>query len=333
MRRWSLALAGLVVLAAAYGGYWFIVARNLERGLAPWAAGLHAQGYDVSWQSVAVAGFPLRFRLRFAGAGLRTDRPAPLVLRSAELDATATPFDLRTWQVTAPSGASIDATALPAGIDAAALAGSVATTPTATVVAVTASDLTGRGLAQGLAAAAFETVVTLPRQAPRSHRDPALSASASLRQATLPMVPTLAAGKIGLLSFAATLDGRLPPGPLAPALAAWRNDGGTVELERAHLEWGGTVIDLTGTLALDDAMQPEGALTATVAGADKAVDDAVDAGWLASRAAGFAKSVLHAIAAPDGKGADTLHLPLTLENQRLYLGPAAIAVLPHVTWK
>ncbi|HUZ71839.1 MAG TPA: DUF2125 domain-containing protein [Stellaceae bacterium] len=331
MRRWSYGLAVLAI--AAYGGYWLSIARSLERGLAPRAATLRAQGYDVTWQSVAVGGFPFTFRLRFAGAALRTNRPAPLEARSAELIATATPFELETWHVTAPRGASLDATSLAAGIDAATLEGSVATTDEGTAIDIAAHDVVGRGLAHGLAADTFDAALTLPRQAPQSHRDPALSLTASLQQATLPAAAAFTHGKIGVLAVAGTFDGRLPPGPLAPALAAWRDDGGTVDLDRAHLQWDGTTIDLAGTLALDAAMQPEGALTATVVGADKAVDAAVDAGWLAARYAGVAKSVLHAIAATDAGGTDALHMPLTIEDQRLYIGPAAIAVMPRITWQ
>ncbi len=130
---------------------------------------------------------------------------------------------------------------------------------------------------------------------------------------------------IDALSLAMTFKGALAPGPLDQALALWRDAGGTLDIDKAHVETGGTTLDLTGTLALDGAMQPEGALTATITGADKAVDAVVAAGGMEARYAGIAKSVLRAISAPTGTGADALRVPLTLEDRRLFIGPAAVA--------
>ncbi len=137
---------------------------------------------------------------------------------------------------------------------------------------------------------------------------------------------------IDAFSLAATMRGPLPAAPLDRALAAWRDGGGTLDIDEARLAWGGTVVALTGTLALDAGLQPEGALTATLDGGDKIVDQLVAAGALKERFAGFAKSVIRAIATPGDDGG-RVHLPVTVQDQRLYVGPATIAALPHVTWR
>jgi hypothetical protein len=79
-------------------------------------------------------------------------------------------------------------------------------------------------------------------------------------------------------------------------------------------------------------MQPEGALTATIDGGDKIIDQLVASGALQQRFAGFAKSVMHAIATPGDDGGK-VHLPVTVQDQRIYIGPATVAALPHVTWR
>ena len=137
---------------------------------------------------------------------------------------------------------------------------------------------------------------------------------------------------IDAFSLAATMRGPLPAAPLDRALTSWRDGGGTLDIDEARLAWGGSIITLTGTLALDGAMQPEGALTATLDGGDKIVDQLVAAGALKERFAGFAKSVMRAISTPGDDGGK-VHLPVTVQDQRIYVGPAAVAALPHVTWR
>jgi hypothetical protein len=334
MRRVSLLLAVLVLLAGgAYAAYWFHIARGIKDAAPAWAAAQRVQGYDIEWQTLAVEGFPFAVRLRLAGVALHADRPFPYAARSAALTATASPFDFRTWRVRAPEGLALDAPTLVAGIDAASLEGSVALGGEATIIALAAHEISGRGLARGVAAAAFEATLTLPERASEGRRDTALGLTASLLQATLAPIPAPLSRRLDALSLAASVKGPWPSGGFLRALVAWRDAGGTVEIENAHAAWGGTVLDLDGTLALDAAMQPEGAMTARVTGADKAVDAAVEAGAIEPRYAGVAKSVLRAISAKDETGAGALHVPLTIQDQRLYIGPAAVAALPQIDWR
>ena len=334
MRRFPLIAAGLVVLAcAAYAGYWFHVAGQLRDGIPAWAAAQRAQGYELAWQALEVRGFPFAFRVQLAGATLHAARPFAYEAKSDAVVATAAPFDLRTWHVATPEGLTLDAPLLLAGLDAASFAGSVALGDEATVVTLAAHELAGRGAARGFSAAAFDARITVPQRAPEDRRDTALSLTAAMKDAALPAIPAPLARKLDTLSLAASVRGPWSSSGFNQALVQWRDAGGTLEIENVHVVWGETVLDLDGTLALDGAMQPEGAMTGTIAGADKAVDAAVAAGAMQPRYAGVAKSVLRAISAKDENGTDALHVPLTLQDQRLSIGPAVVAVLPHIDWR
>jgi hypothetical protein len=334
MRRLPLILAGLVLVAgAAYAGYWFHMAGALRDEAPGWAAAQRAQGYALEWQSLAVRGFPFAFRVHLGGATLHAARPFPYEAKSDMVVASAPPFDLRTWHVAAPQGLALDAPMALAGLDAASFDGSVALDGDATVVTLAARELAGRGAARGFAAATLDARITVPQRAPEDHRGTMLSVTAAVKDAELPAIPAPLARKLDTLSLTASVRGPWSSGGFNQALVQWRDAGGTVEIENAHVVWGETVLDLDGTLALDNAMQPEGALTAAVVGADKAVDAAVAAGAMQPRYAGVAKSVLRAISAKDETGTDALHVPLTLQDQRLYIGPAAVAVLPHIDWR
>jgi hypothetical protein len=134
-------------------------------------------------------------------------------------------------------------------------------------------------------------------------------------------------------SFAAQMKGALPPGPLVPALAHWRDDGGTIELQSVRLRWGSLLVDASGTLALDKTLQPEGAFSTVITGQDAAVDVAVRTGALKPSDAGAAKAVLGLLARPQGNNGDkAITLPMTIQNQQLYLGPAKLATIPPIPW-
>ena len=333
MRRTPPIVAAVLILAlAAYTGYWFYSAHRLRDGLGPWAAAQQKAGYDITWRSAVVEGFPFAFRLRFADAALAAERPLPYRLASPALRLTAAPWNLADWHVTAPQGATL-ATQAAASLAMGAVEGTVATAGGGARIALQAAGLTGGGLAQGLAADAADVQVTLPAHPPASHTDPALSLSLTLAQTVLPASPPGFGRKIATLTLAATLDGRLPDGPLDRTLAAWRDDGGTLVLQTAHLVWDDLDATLAGTLALDSDLQPIGALSATVAHPDALIDAAVATGMLKERFASVIKTVLAALAHPGANGQSVVTAPITLQEGQVFLGPAAVARLPHLTWK
>src|SRR5665213_1167262 len=146
------------------------------------------------------------------------------------------------------------------------------------------------------------------------------------------MVPPPFGGTIQEISGAATIDGAMSQGPVPQMLAGWRNRGGVIQLNQGHLHWDALDIEATGTLALDDQLQPLAALTAKITGQDSILDAAVQAGNLRPSDAGLAKAVLGLISQPGADGQKQVTLPISAQNQRLFLGPAAIARLPTLNW-
>jgi hypothetical protein len=336
MRRSLLILAALVVIAAAgYSGYWFFIARDIRQGIEPWRAARAAQGLAITWRTLDVTGFPFRFRLDASDASLAASEPFPYAAKSAAIEAEASPFDLQHWRFRAPQGAEIAASQGAGGIAADGIAGTVAVDDKSTIVTAEAHGVAGEGLARGFAAATLGLSLTLPQKAPQTDRDPLASASLSLSSADLPQLPPAFPKKLDALTLAATLRGAIPGAPsFAAALAKWRDGGGTLDIESGHVAWAKTAIDLDGTLSLDEAMQPEGALTVRIKGGDAMIDAIVDAGGIEPRYADLAKAVLRAIGHPDDSDdtSDELRVPVTLQDRRIFVGPAPIAPLPQVKW-
>ena len=335
VRRIVLSLTGIVLVALiAYAAYWHYVAAALRDQLLPWAQARAAQGYVVHWDDAAIGGFPGSFRFDFTNLSFGTLRPVPVAMNAGSVSAWAMPWNLKHWEFTAPGGARIVEPSGSAGFDLRRLDGAVDVEGrVVAAIDVTAIDLTGIGIAQGTKIGDAEAHIELPALPAQSHTDTALGLSLELNDATLPVAVPGFGNTLSGFSFVAQMKGALPPGQLAPALTRWRDDGGTIELQSLRLRWGSLLIDASGTLALDSALQPEGAFSAVITGQDAAVDVAVKTGALKPSDAGAAKAVLALLARPNGTGDKALTLPMTIQNEQLFLGPAKLANIPPIPWQ
>lgn len=123
----------------------------------------------------------------------------------------------------------------------------------------------------------------------------------------------------------ARLLGAIPPGRLKDGLAAWRDDGGTIEISHASFHSGPVEIQGSGTLALDTEMRPLGAFATQIKGYDAVVDQLVADGRVSAKNADFARAVLASMAQTDGDTGQTrLALPISIQDGWLSVGPARL---------
>ena len=66
--------------------------------------------------------------------------------------------------------------------------------------------------------------------------------------------------KIAHARLAGRRTGPWPAGPLPAALETWRAAGGVIEIERFALDWQGVGLLASGTVALDERLQPTASL-------------------------------------------------------------------------
>jgi len=334
IRRIVLPLTGAFLVALiAYAAYWHYMAGMLRDQLSPWTQARASEGYTIHWDDAAIGGFPGAFRFDFTNLSFGTLRPVPVAMNAGRASAWAMPWNLKHWEFTTPGGARVIDPSGNTGFDIRRVDGAVDVEGRfVAAVDVTAVDLTGLGLALGTKIGNAEAHVELPATPPQSHTDTALGLSLQLSNATLPMAVPGFGNTLSGFSFVAQLKGALPPGQIVPALTHWRDDGGTIELQSLRLRWGSLLVDASGTLALDQALQPEGAFSAVITGQDAAIEVAVKTGALKPSDAGAAKVVLGLLARPNGTGDRAITLPMTIQRQQLYLGPAKLATIPPVPW-
>jgi Uncharacterized protein conserved in bacteria (DUF2125) len=120
---------------------------------------------------------------------------------------------------------------------------------------------------------------------------------------------------------------------LAERAAAWRDAGGTLEIQRLAVNWG--PLDLTGsaTLALDDQLQPMGTGSARVIGYAETLDALAARGAISRSAATAAKAVLSLLAhAPADGSPPDVKVPLTLQYRTLSMRQVPLLRLPELDW-
>ena len=332
------AIVVLVVLGGAYAAYWRIVAGRIEDGLVAWQQSARARKIDASWQRLRVAGFPLAFRLELAGVALRDAAldPAPEI-RLPALSGDARPWDLADWRLTAPQGLAAGLAAAgarpPLKLAAHAAKGTVSLGPkAATALWLNFQDITAEAGGR-IPIKAADAWITLPGQPPQSDTEPSLGLALDLRQLHLPAAPATMSDTIDDLAFAATVKGAVPNGPLVQAISAWRDAGGTVELDKLRLKWGGLGANASGTIALDQDLQPIAAFSGGIEGFGTILSALVEAGRLDTEQAALAQIALSALAKPGADGQPQITTSFTIQNGKMYLGPAKLGDAPRIVWR
>jgi hypothetical protein len=289
---------------------------------------------------MAVGGFPFSFRVRLEKPLLGQTRDAPGWEASLPvLVGEAPPWSPHRWRLTAEQGGRLrvapSETRGQMMLLIAKLDGSVAQVdpgdPPGTSVRLHGSDIRVDG-DEKLRIGAAELAGILPAASTADHKSVWTRGTVRLSELHLPsrvgpLGDTVAAAEAQL-----AVKGAIPKGPRRAALAAWRDAGGTLEVERLHVSWGALSGNADGTLALDEAMQPMGAGTATIEGYGAIVDALVAEGTMKPGDALLARLALGVLAKPGPNGDSQLQAAITLQQSVLTIAQFKVARLPHFTW-
>ncbi len=132
----------------------------------------------------------------------------------------------------------------------------------------------------------------------------------------------------------ADLVGEIRPGRLQDALEAWRQGGGTLEVRRILLDWPPLTIDAGGTVALDETLQPIATFTTRISGFNEGLRALETTGTIQPGQAASAQVILGLLAkTPPGGEAPELQVRLSVQNQRLTVGPFEVMDVPAIRWE
>jgi hypothetical protein len=328
----------LLLLFGAYSAYWRITAGQIEEGAAAWAQQMRARRIDAQWRALRVGGYPFSFRVALKDAELSDGAltPAPR-LRAPRLSGSARPWNLRHWRLEAARGLVAETAAIagwtPVALSARRASGSLALESDGGGNLDLDLDDLALAAAAPLSASSGRLRIAWPAQAARTYSEPDLSLSVSLKETKLPVAVEPLGATIADLDLAVTLKGPMPAGPLPQVAAAWRDAGGTIELDALHFRWGALSASATGTLALDENLQPVGGFSGAIEGYDQIIAALVADGSLKADQAGVAQLALTMLAKAGPNGRPEIATSFTIQNGKMYLGPAKLGKAPHIDWR
>jgi hypothetical protein len=172
----------------------------------------------------------------------------------------------------------------------------------------------------------------VPPRPPASHTDPGYAVALLLHDLALPVAPPEFSKTVDELDFGVTMMGALPSGPPRQAAAAWRDSGGTLELDHVDLHWGTIGLTGSGTLALDADLQPEGSFSGGISGYDQLLNALVAAGRVKASDARMARLALSMLGKPGPDGRQQISTTFAIQNGEMQLGPAKLGKAPHIDW-
>lgn len=321
--------------------FWHAAARRLESGFQAWVTDGRQHGWTITSSSTELGGWPMAATLTVTDLAIAGGEPVVpggifwdtkrLVLRVDLLS----PWVLDLEPIGVQRLRVADGPELPF----------VADTMHATVALETAGSLDLR--AQGLRAAlptegdASEnlSIATLRCRLATIHGaegdPPSLSVAMTAetiglpRHVRWPLGPTIAS-----LNLEGVITGPMPPPGQPSALAAaWRDAGGSAEVQKLVLSWGPLTANGAATLALDEQLQPMGAGTAKLTGFEATLDALASNGVMTRSAAKAAKAVLSLLAGTPQEGeTPEVEVPLTLQYRTLSMRQVPLARLPELDW-
>lgn len=149
-------------------------------------------------------------------------------------------------------------------------------------------------------------------------------------RAVVPVPADLPLGStVEALDLLVNNHGPIPRGPTAAtALAAWRDAGGDLEIERLVLDWPPLRLSASGTLRLDETLRPVGTLDTSVSGFEPILEALAAQGALPRDQVTMMQLLLGRMASPGPDGRPTLRLPLAARDGALFLGPVRLRSLP-----
>jgi hypothetical protein len=337
--RLGLIVAVLLLIAGigAYTAFWFIVAGKLREGLGEWAQTAREQKIDASWRGLRIGGFPFAFRIELTEAALRDEAINPAAeIRMPLLSGSVRPWNFRVWHLTAPQGLNV--VAGPEGKPAAQLSARAADGAVSVIAEGGATiwlslDEARLATSEEVGARNAYLWLILPSRMPESHSESNLALAADLREATVPQAPSPFRNPVDELAFGITIKGAIAAGPPRQAATAWRDSGGTAELDNFALRWGRLAITGSGTLALDSGLQPIGGFSGAVAGYEDLMTALVTVGRMKPSDARLARIGLAMLAKAGPDGRPAIGTSFTIQNGEMFLGPAKLGPIPKIPWE
>jgi len=324
----------LVVLFGGYTGFWYHSVSGIEKGLERWANNYREKGSQVSLGHPTVSGFPFIVRIHFENVDL-AGRENSWRWIAPQIVASARPWNLKMISIKAPGIHTVKGfknTRILQLEEANAhfeyRSGKVKTGAMRLAGIKLTSPFSGSVKAQSLVVE-IKTDTKIQTKTNISQNNMALTID--IRDVSIPKAWGLGfKDKISRLFVSALVMGDVRFSKKLPdALNRWREGGGSIDINTLGLDWEPLSLRANGTLALDKTLQPQGAMSVEIEGLEPTLRALIEAGFLDARTAFAAKFANRTFSV----GTSKVRLPLSVQKQRLYIGPVPVQRLGQIKWK
>ncbi|MDA5192606.1 DUF2125 domain-containing protein [Govanella unica] len=360
--RFRIIIGLLAALLVGYSIYWYVTANQARSDIAAWIKDQQAAGHDISYRALEVGGYPYRIEVQVKDAVVKGHNGDVAWTLSAPHFAVVS----ATWK-SEHKILFADRLTLDMGTPGAEGQRLIAEEMRASLVSddkgdparvsVVADSLTMEGLAATVADAApgaqvvpiakgvqFKDMQFHWRAAAEAVREKGEADETGIQEPLAWQIafmskdihyPEFADSPYGPdikdMSLVFEMRGLgIVPGATLKTIAAWRDQGGTLELTSGSFKWGKLDTKLSGSVTLDQQFRPLGAFAALVKGYEPLLDHLLKSGGIEHQDAATVKKMLDQIIAADTDNDGRLRLPLTMQAGQLMLGPLPIAALEPV---
>ena len=338
LRRLFVISAAMALVIGLWCAGWFYAADQARTRMAAWTAAQQAAGNVVTYDTLTVSGFPFHIVVAIEGPAYGTPTYR---WQATSLALAFQPWNLRRFGFRTAGAQRID----------------IATGNTVETVHLTMDQAGGVASfdeAGNMSAfeSEFRTLSVTIEQGPsygfntlrvdgRVPVNPiarpdatSLELAFAADQIALPADQAILAPQIERAAGTIAFNGQLPNQPLIPALATWRDSGGAIDFAKLSLRWGALSVEGDGTVALDNALQPLAASSLKISGFNETLDRLAATGAIQPDAAGATKFALGLIAkSPDGGGPPVASVPVSIQNQQVFVGPVVVSRLRPIRWE
>lgn len=333
-RLWIVSLVVLVSLGVAVTLTWYLATRHLMTAYADWQANLRASGWRIDAGTPIASGWPFAATVTIPVVEIADGGRA--VPGGVDWRAARVQLRIAAWHPGTLIGSVEGPQSLSAGGErieyaaewmAVAIPLEFGKAPRSADVTVTTLRLGAGGLES------LHALLTFPPATEPGASTVGISLHA--KAVTLTGEAARALGsRIASLGLEGALSGTLVPnGDLKTMAATWRASGGSLRIRDCQLLWGPLELTGSGTLALDENLQPQAEGNAHAVGYAETLDALATRGVLSRSAATAAKAVLSLLASyPANGGAPSVDVPLTLKDGALAMHQVPLVRLPQLVW-
>ena len=332
-QRWQRRLPVLLIaVVVIYGGLWWAAAWQIQILATDWIDERRQRGDVITYETLTVKGFPLAWNVHLLQPSWQPNNVLwPEVLGSPEVHLSTSLSDFGMVTLSRPATVTLSPKQ-PA--NAARLRADV--TDFRLNLRQPGSQPSGKLRARALefewpAGSITAKQLDFTWQVATSGGQNSQELQLDLSDVTLPDSPVLSSGG-GQVSLAVDVIGDVGDGR-RDSMAAWRDNGGVVELRRLAVDFSPVTLNGDATVTLDQDLQLAAAGRFDVGGVDTVIKSAVQSGHLTPRAAAVAQFIITGLRMKNkNRSKQTIELPLSIQAGKIWLGPVAIAAVPRLRW-